>query len=101
MTFDPIEKSAESGSPLELYTFQAGGTFNRFTSQTNQFIDGSETFEPLPISHTAFKLNEEKNGTEITVRMPASEFIPNLFVEVVPQNRVALTIERVHRTHGS
>lgn len=100
MTFDAQETSLEGGSPVELYTFQNGGTFTRVTPQAEDYQIGGETFLSLEMSRSNPKLSEERAGVQLQINVPDDFAVAQLFNEIVPDERIALQIDRVHLTDG-
>lgn len=98
MSFQTQELSTEDGSPVELYTFQLGGDFFRFTNQSESFSLSGFTWQPLQITSSEPKISKERSGTQLKITLPADTFIATKYQSIVPDERVRLTIERVHRT---
>lgn len=100
MTYEAVEDSAESGSPVELYEFVVEGVTYRYTSGDTDYIYGLNTYTALPMERTALSDTDDlpKNDMQITVKrdFPVAEF----FRVSPPSEVVTAQMLEVHRTDG-
>lgn len=97
MTYETHEISTEDGSPVEIYSFSFGNQFYRFTSASEaQVVDG-DTYIPASISRKDIPLGSEDRGEYLEVVLPSRHAIVQQYVNIVPAQKVTLTIRRRHR----
>lgn len=103
MAFDTLEEGLESSRPLELYTFTVGSTTYRYTSAEDDYVDGVNTFTAVQgLGRTALTAGgpTDSVGT-LTVEMPGTDAIAQLYIDGIPGVIPTVSIERVQRTDGS
>ena len=100
MSYSSKELSASDGSPFELFLFELGGNLFPYTSQSSSYTYLSNVYQPLEIARDNPRLNEERSGQQLTIRVPYDSGPAVLFIDVVPSARMNLTIFRGHRTDG-
>jgi uncharacterized phage protein (TIGR02218 family) len=98
MSYLASEQSVDSGSPVELYTFNVGTTNYRFTSGAESVLYSGNTFDPLPVSREAIVIGREDRADLIAITMPSAHPFAAGYAKVVPGNRATLTIQRFHRS---
>lgn len=100
MTFAAKETSIESGTPVELYEFQVGGTFYRYVNGVYEVIVSGIPYTAQNITRTAQSISEEKVSSDLVITVPRDNSVVNLFRVLVPTYQVNLTISRYHITDG-
>lgn len=100
MSFDAFETSQDSGEPIELYTINVGADSFRFTSTEDDYVFNSQTFTAIPIQRAAIQMSAEIRQDTLSIEMPGTEALPQLYVEIVPSQTATLTVQRLHRTDG-
>jgi len=98
MTYNAIETSIESGSPVEIYDFALGNETFRFTSGEEEVVVETNTYVPLEISRSVMVISQEFESNVMTLTVPAATPLVRKYIEVVPGQRGILTIRRLHRT---
>jgi hypothetical protein len=73
MTFETQEESLEGGRPVELFEFTIGLTVFRFTSTESVINDGVNDFQPVPITRSQPKVNQDEPGSSVVIQMPTNE----------------------------
>jgi len=73
MPFSTQEESLESGRPIEIFEFTVGQTIYRFTSTETVINDGVNNFQPIPITRTEPKVNQDEPGSSVIIQMPTNE----------------------------
>ena len=69
MAFDPLERSASSGRPEELYEFWMADKYWRYTSGDCPTVFNGYTYEPIRIlRRTALKQNKDGGDDSVTIR---------------------------------
>lgn len=97
MTFEATERSAESGSPEELYTFGIGTEVFRYTTSENPLQFDGVTFSPLEIERATIIASDEQGLDSLSVTVPASTPLVRRYINVVPGQMATLRIQRLHR----
>jgi uncharacterized phage protein (TIGR02218 family) len=101
MPYDAQERSSESGQPIELYTFNLGGTLYTYTNQEqNETYDAVEYIAET-ISRTRIESTFDNKKTKLTVTVPVNNAFAQLFVNVIPGQTATLELRQVHRTDGA
>lgn len=98
MTYDLVERSPESGSPVELYEFVVEGVTYRYTSGDTDYVYGPNLYLAVPMERTEIAETSElpKNDLQITVKrdFPVAEF----FRVAPPSEVVTAQMLEIHRT---
>lgn len=97
MTYDAMESGLQTGKPVELYEFQHGPTFYRYTSADEPITLDSKLFEPRAISRPAIEATPEIARTGITIAMDDTTPLLDLFRVHPPGDVVLAKIYRMHR----
>lgn len=103
MTFDARESSRLNGRPFHLYTFRVGTDREiYYTNLATEFVFGQDsqgqpiTYLPLPIGHSEIVASGNLDKTTLSVRLPESGEIPDLYRDEQPSDVVALIIRQGH-----
>ena len=103
MSFSTYEESVELGEPTTLYLFRFGSdplAFFAYCSHTEEITVGSGptavTYSPLPIIHDDIVASGNADRADLTVTVPMSSEIAELFRFYPPGQVVALTIRQGH-----
>ena len=101
MAFDPLERSASSGRPEELYEFWMADKYWRYTSGDTATVFNGYTYEPVRVlRRTALKQNKDGGDDSITITVPMDLEVAWSFRIVVPARTTWLRIYRRHRGDG-
>jgi len=101
MSFTGVEHSQEQGAPVELYEFKFGpqdGDVYRYTNAVKA-LDGG--YNPVPISREAIKTNGKMDKANVTIKVPVTLELANLFLPYPPPYVVRVTIRQGHLTDGA
>lgn len=98
MSYQSLETSQQSGAPLELFEFLIGGQFFRYTSAEREVTYDGKTWSPESISRGSTQFSQERDATLLKLRLPTSNEIAQKYTDIVPTNRLELTIYRLHTT---
>ena len=99
MALNDYETSRDRGQPVELYKFvygEAEGRVYRYTNADQQMTVDGEVYKALPLQRDKIKTKGRGEGVEITVEVPLSSEISELFRIFPPGFVVALTIRQGH-----
>jgi len=96
MTFDAREKSVHAGHPFELYLFQTETQSWHLTSADRAIIFNGQSYQPEAIHRTATSQGQELKSGSITVTVPKTHAIAQLFVSFIPATPLSLVIFRGH-----
>lgn len=97
MTYDAMEESTNSGSPIELYAFTKGASSWNYTSSDVAYSG----YSAVSIRRSDINQDNEDNGGGIEVTLPASDAIAKLWTGSVSCDPLWLTITRLHRVDAS
>jgi len=96
--FDNYERSAYLGEPVELYKFVYSPTTQRYTStDRNITVTGDGTYAAEAISRDPIDFTNEDTASTITIRVPRTNAVAQLFVNYLPTVPVGVTIYSKHR----
>lgn len=96
MSYDLIETSPESGRPVELFEFNQGGTFYRFTSSDENIIYNGNVYRRIPIQRSSIEQTESFQKSGITVDISIKEEFAKSYLTYSPDSITVLTIYRRH-----
>lgn len=101
MTYSQLESSRARGRPAELYLFRYGtepDAFYAYTDVENAVTYGGVVYEPVPIKRGRVVASGSLDKTRMSVRVPLSSGVAELFRIYPPNQVVALTIRAGHLT---
>ena len=94
MTFVTYETS--DGRPIELLTFVNGPTILRFTNaNVTLTIDGKE-YLTLEYTRSAPSISKDADDSQLTITLPASNPVVNLYRNILQSRITTVTVERFH-----
>ena len=96
MTFDARETSVHAGQPFELYLFQTQTQTWRLTSADRAITFNNNSYEPEAIFRTASSQGQELKSGALTVTIPKTHELAQLFVSFIPPTPLSLVIFRGH-----
>jgi uncharacterized phage protein (TIGR02218 family) len=97
MTYSTLEASIYSGQPVELYEFQRGADYWRFTSADEDQTYNAQTFTRAPITRSEIEETSELNRTNLEITVQRDNPVAELFRLYPPGVVVTLKIWRLHR----
>lgn len=101
MTYAAEEISVQDGAPVELYEFGYGSTALYYTSSGQGYTDASvspsQSYTSANIERSAISSTEEKARNSLTLTVPRTFAIAELFRVSPPSDTVNVTLRRVHR----
>lgn len=98
MAFDPLERSAYSGRPVELYEFWMADKYWRYTSSSKAITFQGYVYQPLAIlRRTALKQDKDGGNDTVTLTVPFDCDLTWQFRIIVPARTIWMKIYRVHR----
>lgn len=97
MTFASVERSVESGRPVELYKFVVGINTYYYTSAADSFTFGGNLYLPRQIERSKLSQTNEERQQQVEVTLPTEDEVASRFVGVIPADIIYLTISKYHR----
>lgn len=97
MSYEGQEVSAQDGAPVELYQFVRGTTFYRYTSAEDDYVETDTPWTSTSISRTGIEVTPERVRNGISITVPRTNPVADLFRISPPTDVVAVTIYRHHR----
>jgi uncharacterized phage protein (TIGR02218 family) len=97
MTYDAREGSVYAGNPIELYEFNRGVDYWRYTSGDEDVTYGAQTYARTPIDRSALDETSELNRTNLEITLQRDNPVSDLFRLYPPGDVVTVTIRRKHR----
>lgn len=100
MAFNDYELAAQSGQPVELYTFRYGTNRLDFTSSDAAYVYQTRTYDPATLQRTAIEETSEIARSDLKITC-AHDFAPaNWFNPYPPSEVVTVEMRRLHRPDG-
>lgn len=96
MTFATYETSAQSGAPIELYEFEVGPTVYRYAAAADDVVYLTKTYSAVQLSRSDVEESGELPKDSVTITLPRSAAVPDLFRVAPPSDVVLLSIYRMH-----
>jgi len=96
MTFSAYEGSARGGSPVELYEFNIGGTFFRYTSSGSDYTYNGDLFTSEYIERSNIEKVDEINKSALDVKVSTLNEIVTSILDYPPATVIYLNVYRVH-----
>lgn len=109
-SFNAQETSRAEGRPIELYFFRYGPEPDDYLSYTDAEKSVKATFDPdlgpviftaTPIQHSEITVSGSLDKATITVNMPETSDLTDMFMESPPSQEVTLDIWEVHLNDGA
>jgi len=98
VTFDATEKSIRSASPIELYEFLSSYNRYLYTSYHTDVTITPDVYIAEAISRSKIVIEGEVNKANITITIPYTTEIAQLFSVQPPPNPVTIAVYRYHST---
>lgn len=98
MSYALIETSDISAAPVELYEITYGSTSWRYTSGDVPVVYNLHTYEPLALYRSALRPAVTKEKADLTLNLPVTAPVGQVFLAAPPSEIVLLTVYRQHRT---
>ncbi|MCK4518090.1 hypothetical protein KAT92_04895, partial [Candidatus Babeliales bacterium] len=96
MTYDVLEKSTDSGEPVELYEFLYQSRAYRHTSHSENLTHIDTLYTAISISRSGISQTQESAKNNITLTIDRREDVVQLFVDRPPSDVVRVSIIRKH-----
>ena len=103
MSFESFEESRYSGQPVTLYLFRYGSAANSFYAYTDaeqNFIYNGVEYEAIPIVRGAITASGSLDKSTLSVEMPKTARLAELFRIYPPSQVVTLVISQGHLNDG-
>lgn len=97
MTFDAKEISTASGQPFELYEFNHGINYYRYTTLPTAVTYLNNRFEPLALSRQNINLTKEFRRSQVQITAPKNFEVAELFKVAMPSQPVNIKIFKKHQ----
>ena len=101
MSFDTIDQSVQSATPVELYTFQSTTSTWYRTSYENDVTFGGHTYTAVPGGRDSISIVDMANDqAALAVDILATDAIAQNFVAGVPPDSLQITVTRYYPSYG-
>ncbi len=100
MTYNAIEVSTELAEPTELFEFNYGSNYYRFTSSAVPVVYAGQTYTPANIKRGSITNTANPNSGSLTITTFRTNPIATLFKFQPPSAVVSVTVRRRHLTDG-
>jgi len=97
MTYSVLEASAYSGAPVELYEFNRGVDYWRFTSADEDQTWNGQTFVRAALTRSTLDESSEMNKINLEITLSRDNAVADLFRLYPPGDVVTVKIWRRHR----
>jgi uncharacterized phage protein (TIGR02218 family) len=97
MSYQDIENSVSSASPVELYKFVLNAQSWRFHTGTNAISYLGETYMPEALRRSEMRMETDVRQGALELTMPRENALAALYVAAPPEGVVSVTIYRFHR----
>lgn len=94
MSYDFVESSNHSAAPAALYSFSIGSTEWLYTNVDEEIVVDGKTYVPLAISDSGQVQSGDIRNDDMTVTIPKSTPLVELFKGTPPSEGVWLTLRR-------
>ena len=92
MTYNAYETGVASSRPVELYEFNYGTNYYRYTSAVEPVVKAGNTYLPFPIGRGATNSSSENAQSTVTVTAAGNISVADLFRVQPPSGVVTLTV---------
>lgn len=100
MSFDAIEKSADQGRPVELYTFQRDYQAWRYTSADRDLVIDGATYVSRAITRSSIESTPEMARSNLKITAPRDLEVADLYRISPPTLAVTLVVRQYHQGDG-
>lgn len=100
MSYDTAETSSASGRPVELYTFARGSKTWRYTSADRDVVVDGNTHTAAVILRNGISQGSELNRSALTLRVPRSFALAELYRAGIPVDTITLRVHQYHEGDG-
>lgn len=97
MTVAQYEEGRATGQPLELYRFVFGTEATAFIAYCDAefpYDFEGDTYDPIPIERSGIHSQQSLDKSEMTIKVPSSSSISQLFAISPPSNKVVVIVRR-------
>lgn len=101
MTFEAQETSVEAGQPIDLFSFQLGALFFRYTSAEDEITVGGNTYTPIAIKRSRLESTKEQRRNQLEISVPGNNTYALKYVTNVPSQRPQFLLYQYHRNDGA
>jgi len=98
LTYQDIEDSIDSGSPIELYDFEYLGDHWRYTSADEDITYDLNEYTAVPIDRSAFEVSDNIFRNELDITVDRDNLFARKFILASPEEKITLTVYRGHST---
>jgi uncharacterized phage protein (TIGR02218 family) len=96
MTYDARERSVQDGRPIEIFTFARDVQAWRYTSADRDVTVTSQVYRAQPISRSEIESTQEKARLGITITMPRTIEVAELYRVSPPTQAVTCIVQQYH-----
>lgn len=101
MSFDTVERSADSRKPVELYTFFRDYQAWRYTSADREVSNAGAEYLPRALSRSAIESSSEMARGSLKITAPRDLEVADLFRVSPPTIPVTFTLQQFHNGDGA
>jgi uncharacterized protein len=98
VSYDALESSQRAGAPVELYAFSTGSRTWFLTSADTKVVHLTDTYTPDAVSRGPVKEGNEPDAGSVTVTLPRTHPIAQLFIGYIPEPPLRLVLLARHRS---
>jgi uncharacterized phage protein (TIGR02218 family) len=96
-SFNALATSVEGSRPIELYELTIGSTTYRYTNADADLSYNGNDYLAVPITRSKLSQSQERQRRKLTIKLPTSLPLPQLYVTNVPGETVTVTLFRLQR----
>jgi uncharacterized phage protein (TIGR02218 family) len=96
VSFDSVERSAESGRPVEVYTFSRGSIVWRFTSADRDVTVATQVYTAAVIRRSGIEQGPEVNRSGMKLTVPQDFPLATLYAIAPPSDTISLVLQQYH-----
>ncbi len=93
-TFLQRAQSIQNSNPVELYKFQRGQEFWRYSTGTQEVVHDAETYIPYPIQRSRIKQDAEVDRNMVELKFARSHEFARYYINQTPVQTTMLTVFR-------
>jgi len=101
MTYTAQELSQKEGQPVELYQFTIGAEVTRLTNAEQDVTVAAATYTSETIQRSEPRITFGDDAEDIEIVLPRTNALPQRYINIVPAQKIQVTISRIHRTDGA